>query len=217
MKNEVLCHLKNPRVLIAYWIVGLLFILLLPSAAFPGDVYNIKLKNGRVITTTRYYEEGDKVFAYKFGGYISFSKNEVAEINSEDGPMETASPAPSSAPSGSAADSKDKMTRGREAKQKPIKHEMTEKEKLDKEIESRKETLESNRRSLKNYCGSDDDAPAQKPTRVYGSQDFEEIKKNIQQTTASYQANSTCNYYKNKVPELERQLDELILKRNRLP
>jgi len=61
-----------------YLIVCLSFLIAVSTAR--AQVYQIILKDGAIIETKTYWEEGDKILYQKYGGTISIRKNEVVEV-----------------------------------------------------------------------------------------------------------------------------------------
>jgi hypothetical protein len=197
----------------------LLIIFSLADTAFAAMGCYIKLKNGREIKASHCYEEGNQVFINRFGGYIAVNKSEVVEIASADVPSSAAADPALKDPTAAST------TPTKKAPSESTKTEPTEKEKLDKEIADKEKILKLTLNSQMIYCGQaaqasanispDPHVPKTNQATV-SAKTGEAFQKHVESKVQAYKANSSCEYYNNKVPKLDQELEQLKQKRDSL-
>jgi|WetSurMetagenome_2_1015567.scaffolds.fasta_scaffold180882_2 hypothetical protein len=76
-----------------YWIGVLLAGMLFPAIG-NCEVFQVKLRDGRVLRVRQYYEKGDTIFLLRYNNYIGMDKSEVVEITKAQDSSEEANAAP---------------------------------------------------------------------------------------------------------------------------
>ena len=63
---------------------------LLVAMLFPTigncEIYQVKMRDGRILKVKQYYEKGDTIFLLRYNNYIGMDRNEVVEITKIENP-----------------------------------------------------------------------------------------------------------------------------------
>lgn len=191
---------------------GAAFLLVLAcgaSAVAQSGECVVKLTTGREIKARHCYEKGDQVFMYRYGGYVGVPKSTVANVST----VAVDEPAPASTPQAPPALS---AVEARRAASKSKKREKTEAEKLDEKIAGMERSIKLHQDSQLIYCGqaaaieiSPEPHIPNANQAIVSEATADAFTKNIQSRVDSHRANESCDFYKRKIPNLERQLEEL--------
>lgn len=184
---------------------------LLPAKDGQAQSCRLTLKNGNVISAPYCYEENGVVYISKLGGTVGMHKRDVAKIEKiEAEETVTASVGAPDAPSaeregkvrgGTAADRRERK-KAEKAEARATKAARAEEERPFKEFKSHEEALRLARISEKIACGqaSEPVKPSSRP--ISGEEAAGRIK-------ARHDASEGCQYYKNRIPKMEKKLEEL--------
>ena len=66
-----------------FWLVGVVACFLLVGDGY-GQTYRLKLKNGETFKMNYYYEKDNRIYIYRYGGYVGFPKSDVEKIDKND-------------------------------------------------------------------------------------------------------------------------------------
>lgn len=178
----------------------------------------VTLKSGNVITAPHCYEENGVVYLLKLGGTVGMHRRDVAKIEKVEAEeteetAEVSVAAPTVLPAGKEERMRRLMTETsaeREARKKAEKQAAraqkaarAEEERPYKEFKSYEESLKSARNNEAIYCGRAlEPMAASKSGPISGEAAGAAIK-------TMHDAVETCKYYKNRIPQLEKKLEEL--------
>ncbi len=177
---------------------------LLAGPASADYIYHIRLLNGGTFTVRHYELKDQDIVLYKYGGYISFSSSEVAEIEKEfiDGDVSGTTP-------GELPDPGKRSVSGK-------KQETASKDDRAKKIAQCQRSLKSAQENVLIYCGQAAGAKIAKapnlPTAnrtTVSEETGKQFQTHVQSKVAAFKAGSYCDYYKRKAAELEKQCGEM--------
>ncbi|MCE5212190.1 MAG: hypothetical protein LLG40_11595 [Deltaproteobacteria bacterium] len=170
--------------------------------------YRIILKNGETISVRNYEMDGDNIVFNKYGGMVSFSRSEVAKIEKDFIEENT----------DTAEDPEQTMTEriSKKSKQKSGQKSEDPRDERQKKIAECQRILKMRKESMEIYCWQAASAkvsaapnlPQANQARV-SEKTGKQFQTHVQSTVDAFKANSTCDYYKRKVAELEKECSEL--------
>ncbi len=176
---------------------------LLAGPAYADYIYHIRLLNGGTFTVRHYELKDQNIVLYKYGGYISFSRSEVAKIDKEfiDGDI-------SGTTSGEFPTPEKRSVAGKKQVAAP-------KDERAKKIAQCQRSLKSAQQNVLTYCGQAADAkiarapnlPTANRTTV-SEATGKQFQDHVQSKVAAFKASSYCDYYKRKAAELETECGE---------
>jgi hypothetical protein len=192
---------------------------LLTVELLAATTYRIKLKNGKVITTSNYYEKNGCIYIQKYGGYMGIDRSEVEEVSSDESPaaisrQETAAVSKNGAHESNAALSNSDSRNSRQTPAKsgdPVAKE--DKERAHK-IASLESQLKNARTRAALNCGQAEEIrenmppapPTPKGVSRVSEKTAKQFQKHVEDKVREAKASSSCDYHTKRVAELEEEL-----------